>query len=72
MLSTVEVLAFWIPGSAAVVLGVFVARTVFYKWVDDSEVRLTAWLLETAVLMVGVAALLRSLQETQSWYISGN
>jgi len=68
MLSTMEVLSFWIPGTAALVLGIFVARTVFYKWVDDSEGTLTAWLLKTVVLMEVAAVLLWSLQAIQSWY----
>jgi len=71
MLITMRVLAFWIPGTAALVLGIFVARIVFYKWLDNSEVW-TAWLLKTVVIMGVGAAVVLGLEGIQSWYTSGN
>jgi hypothetical protein len=72
LLGTMEILAFWIPRSSAFALGVVTARIIDYKWFDTSEETFTAWLLKTAIFVVGSVAALMGLQCIKSWYISGN
>ena len=52
MLGTMEILAHWIPRSAAIGLGVLTAQIIDYKWFDESQQTFTAWLRKTAIFML--------------------
>ena len=72
MLGTMEILAHWIPRSAAIGLGVLTAQIIDYKWFDESQQTLTAWLLKTAIFMVVSTTLVLVLDGISSWYFSRN
>ena len=70
--ATMEILAVWIPRSAALGLAIFIARLVDYIWLGKYETTLAAWLLKTVMFSLTAIALSLALQGIQSWYMSGN
>lgn len=69
MFGTTEILAVWIPRSAALALGILTARIVDYKWFGKSEATLTGWLMKTLIFIVFATAILLGWRGIRSWYI---